>query len=342
MKQALTQTNSYDYHLPDELIAKAPTMPKEEARLLVYRRENGSIEHFKFKDLPDLIPQNTAIIFNDTKVIKARLFGTKQSGGAREIMLNQPVGKNGTFSCYIKGRVKSGDIINLKNGINAEVLELFDDGLRVVRLIKNSKYLSTNEVLKATDKIGIIPLPPYLKRDADTDDESWYQSIFAKNKGAVAAPTASLHFSNDLMKKISDKFKTAYITLHVGAGTFKGVECEDIREHTMHHESYFIPESTANIIKSDTPILGVGTTVTRTIEYYARNGLKSGECDLFLNPLNPPIRQNFLLTNFHLPKSTLIMLVAGFVGLEQTKKIYATAIENGYRFYSYGDGMIVL
>lgn len=342
MNEILAQTNSYDYHLPDSLIAKAPTMPKEQARLLVYRRENGSIEHFKFKDLPDLIPKNTAIIFNDTKVIKARMFGTKQSGGEREIMLNQPLGKDGAFSCYIKGRVKSGDIINLKDGVNAEVLELFDDGLRLICLAKDGKYLSTDEVLKVAEQIGCVPLPPYIKRDAHKDDESWYQSVFARHQGAVAAPTASLHFSNDLLQKIADKFKTAYITLHVGAGTFKGVECHDIRQHAMHRESYFIPQNTAEIIDSKAPILGVGTTVTRTIEYYARNGTKSGECDLFLSPLNPPIRQNFLLTNFHLPKSTLIMLVAGFVGLEQTKKIYASAIKNGYKFYSYGDGMIVL
>lgn len=337
-----TKTSSYDYHLPDELIAKSPTMPKEEARLLLYHKENGKIEHYKFKDLPDIIPQNTAIIFNDTKVIKARLFGSKVSGGAREIMLNQPIDENAKFNCYIKGKVKIGDIINLKNSIDAEVCELFSDGLRSIKFTQNKKNISTAEALKQIDKIGTIPLPPYLKREAHEDDQSWYQSVFAKNEGAVAAPTASLHFSDELKNKIENKFKTAYITLHVGAGTFKGVECDDIKDHAMHSESYFIPENTANIINSNTPILGVGTTVTRTIEYYARNGKKSGNCDLFLNPLNPPIRQNYLLTNFHLPKSTLIMLVAGFVGLEQTHKIYTTAIENGYKFYSYGDGMMVI
>lgn len=337
----LADINSYDYILPPELIATEPKEPKEEARLLVYRKKNGTIEHFKFKDLPELIPENTNIIFNDTKVIKARLLGKKTSGGASEIMLNQPISKD-EFSCYIRGKVKIGSQIELKNGVIAEVTKLFGDGLRAVKFSQNMQSLSTNEVFNLTNSIGEIPLPPYMKREANSADESWYQSIFAKHEGAVAAPTASLHFSQELKSKLADKFNLDYITLHVGAGTFKGVETSDIREHIMHKELYHIPDSTASIIESKAPILGVGTTVTRTIENYARTKEKDGSCELFLSPLNPPIRQEFLLTNFHLPKSTLIMLVAGFIGLEATHKIYKTAIENGYKFYSYGDGMMII
>ncbi|WP_456480428.1 S-adenosylmethionine:tRNA ribosyltransferase-isomerase, partial [Nautilia sp.] len=162
---------------------------------------------------------------------------------------------------------------------------------------------------------------------------------FAKKEGAVAAPTASLHFTDELLNKINKK---SYLTLHVGAGTFKPVDVEDIREHKMHSEFFEIPHETAKMLKSDEEIVAVGTTVTRTVEYYARTGKLSGECDLFLNPLNPPIRANHLLTNFHLPKSTLIMLVAAFIGREKTLELYEEAIKNGYRFYSYGDAMLII
>lgn len=336
-----TDINSYDYYLPSELIATSPAHPKQDARLLLYVRKTKTIEHLKFKDLPDIVPQNTAIIFNDTKVIKARIFGKKLSGGASQIMLNQPLSQN-SYSCYIKGKVTQGSKIVLENGAIANVLNVFDDGLREVSFEKDGQILSIQEILQLTQEIGQIPLPPYIKRAANENDESWYQSIFAKNYGAVAAPTASLHFDNELKEKLAQNHQLAYITLHVGAGTFKGVEQDDITKHIMHKESYEIPKQTASLIDSKIPLLGVGTTVTRTIEYYARHKKLQGECDLFLNPTNPPIRQDFLLTNFHLPKSTLIMLVASFVGIEQTQRIYQQAIEKKYKFYSYGDGMMVI
>lgn len=333
--------SSYDYHLPSELIATKPIMPKEEARLLVFKRATQEISHHKFKDIAKLIPNNTTIIFNDTKVIKARFFGKKDSGASVEIMLNQPVG-GGLWSAFVRGKVKKESLINLKDGLKAKVLELKDDGSRILSFSQKGKALNEAELISLSEKIGHIPLPPYIKRKDIKDDESWYQSIFARSIGAVAAPTASLHFSQEMLKNIASKFQTAYITLHIGAGTFKGVESEDILEHKMHSERFFIPQNTADIINSDAPILGVGTTTTRVVEDFYRNKKTSGECELFLNPLNPPLRQNYLLTNFHLPKSSLIMLVAGFIGLENTQKIYATAIKERYRFYSYGDGMMII
>ncbi|WP_169752249.1 tRNA preQ1(34) S-adenosylmethionine ribosyltransferase-isomerase QueA [Campylobacter mucosalis] len=332
---------SYDYYLPPELIANEPVMPQENARLLVYHKDTGEIEHLKFQDFVQILPKDTAIIFNDTKVIKARIYGHKQSGGAVELLLNQPVNDN-NFSCYIKGRVNVGSILNFSSDIKAEIIELKDDGLRIVKFYKNSKNLSQSDLYNELDKIGHVPLPPYIKRDDTQQDVSWYQSVFAKNSGAVAAPTASLHFSDKMIKEINENFKTAYITLHVGAGTFKGVECDDITKHVMHSEFYDISAQAQQLITSDVTLLGVGTTSTRCIEYYARGASSSGFCDLFLNLNNRPIRQNYLLTNFHLPKSTLIMLVSSFIGLDETMRIYKTAIEQRYRFYSYGDGMLII
>ena len=337
----INDNSSYDYDLPKELIANEPVLPKEQARLLVYFRQTGNIEHLKFKDLCELIPGDTAVVFNDTKVIKARILGHKRSGGACEVMLNQPLG-DAKFSCYVKGRVSAGKILEFADGVSAEILELNSDGTRIVEFSKNGVSLDTAMLFKELEKIGHIPLPPYIKRADTKEDESWYQSVFAAHSGAVAAPTASLHFSEDMLKRIKAKHESAYLTLHVGAGTFKGVECEDIRSHVMHSEFYEIPQDTQELINSDKKILGVGTTVTRCVEEFARSKNASGFCKLFLNLNNPPIRQNYLLTNFHLPKSTLIMLVTSFIGLDETMRIYKAAIEEKYRFYSYGDGMLVL
>ena len=192
------------------------------------------------------------------------------------------------------------------------------------------------------ERIGHVPLPPYIKRADNNNDISWYQSIFAKNNGAVAAPTASLHFSDKIINQLKKTHNIHFLTLHVGAGTFKSVECENINEHKMHGEFYEIPKSTQELINSNKAILGVGTTVTRCIEEFVRSNKSSGECKLFLNPNNRPIRQNFLLTNFHLPKSTLIMLVSSFIGLEKTMEIYKIAVQKEYKFYSYGDAMLII
>lgn len=332
--------SDYDYFLPSELIANQPILPKENAKLLVYEKKTDKISHLKFGDLCEILPP-CDIIFNDTKVVKARIFGKKSTGGEVELLLNSPLNEN-KFSVYIKGKVKLGTILLFDDDLSAKICEIFDDGLRIVEFYQNNQILSADNLYKIFNKIGHTPLPPYIKRKDTKEDESWYQTIFAKNYGAVAAPTASLHFSQNLLEKLKISHKISYLTLHVGAGTFKSVECENIKNHKMHGEIFEIPQNTANIIDSNSVILGVGTTVTRCIENYARNHQLNGICELFLNPQNPPIRQNFLLTNFHLPKSTLIMLVASFIGLENTKKIYKIAVDQKYRFYSYGDGMLII
>lgn len=339
MKNNIFDLNSYDYELPSSLIASSPANPKENANLLVYQRSNNKITHTKFGNLMEFLP-DCDIIFNDTKVIKARIYGKKSSGGAVELLLNQPLGE-GKFSTLIKGRVKAGTILEFDNGLSCEVIELLDE-YRIVKFYQNNKLVDTTCLYQILNTIGHVPLPPYIKRKDQKSDEIWYQSIFAKNDGAVAAPTASLHFSPQMIQNLKSKHNISYITLHVGAGTFKGVEVSDIREHKMHSEIYTISDEAINTINSNRPILGVGTTVTRCIEYFYRTGVKDGLCDLFLHPANPPQRQNYLLTNFHLPKSTLIMLVASFVGLENIKEIYKQAIEKNYKFYSYGDAMLVI
>lgn len=339
MKNNIFDLDSYDYELPSSLIASSPANPKESANLLVYQRSNNKITHTKFGNLMEFLP-DCDIIFNDTKVIKARIYGKKSSGGAVELLLNQPLGQ-GKFSTLIKGRVKAGTILEFDNGLSCEVIELLDE-YRIVKFYQNNKLVDTTCLYQIVNTIGHVPLPPYIKREDQKSDEIWYQSIFAKNDGAVAAPTASLHFSPQMIQNLKSKHNISYITLHVGAGTFKGVEVSDIREHKMHSEIYTISDEAINTINSNRPILGVGTTVTRCIEYFYRTGVKDGLCDLFLHPANPPQRQNYLLTNFHLPKSTLIMLVASFVGLDNIKEIYKQAIEKNYKFYSYGDAMLVI
>ena len=332
---------NYDYELPEELIAKYPVTPRDRAKLLVYDRKKDKIIHTVFKNILDFT-EKSHFIFNNTKVIKARIFGKKETGGKVELLLNRPY--DDKYLVYIRGKVKLGTKLYFDKGLEAEVVELLPDGSRIVsfKLRMESgewRNLEFLELVKILEEIGHVPLPPYIKRNDEKIDEVEYQTVFAKKEGAVAAPTASLHFTKELLDKIKNKH---YLTLHVGAGTFKPVEVENINEHIMHSEFFEIPKSTAEILDSNTEIVAVGTTVTRTVEYYAREKKLQGECDLFLNPLNPPIRVNHLLTNFHLPKSTLIMLVASFIGRKKTLEIYEEAIKNRYRFYSYGDAMLIL
>ena len=326
---------AYDYSLPEELIAKYPTKKRDLARLLVYDRKKDKIIHTHFKNILDFVG-NKHFFFNDTKVIKARIFGKKESGGKVELLLNKPI-KEG-YLVYIRGKVKENSKLYFDNNLIAEVIKLNNDGTRIVKFFKD-KELNFYELIEILEKIGHVPLPPYIKREDTKLDEKEYQSVFAKKEGAIAAPTASLHFTKELLEKIPNK---SFITLHVGAGTFKPVEVSDIRDHKMHSEYFEIPKESAKILDTNKEIVAIGTTVTRTIEYYVRTKKLKGECDLFLNPLNPPIRVNHLITNFHLPKSTLIMLVAAFIGREKTLQIYNEAIKEGYRFYSYGDAMLII
>ncbi|MBC8237388.1 MAG: tRNA preQ1(34) S-adenosylmethionine ribosyltransferase-isomerase QueA [Helicobacteraceae bacterium] len=339
-KELLTQ--SYDFTLPGELIATHPASPRDSAKLLIYNRQTKKITHTVFSEFEKYIPQNCALIFNDTKVIKARLFGMKPSGGKIELLINRALNAF-DVNVYIKGKVKVGTHIIFNDTFYAEVAELNGDGSRVVHFFNTQEKLRFEDILPIVDEIGHVPLPPYIQREDNKEDESEYQSVFASNEGAVAAPTASLHFTDEQHKRICEKFKHAYLTLHVGSGTFKPVEAETITDHPMHSEYYDISDKAKKILDSQTPVLSIGTTSTRTIEFYTKHGKKQrGEANLFLHPQNKPQRVNHLLTNFHLPKSTLLMLVASFVGLEVAQELYAEAIQEKYRFYSYGDAMLIL
>ncbi|EAI4185553.1 tRNA preQ1(34) S-adenosylmethionine ribosyltransferase-isomerase QueA [Campylobacter coli] len=335
--------SSYDYTLPNELIATYPVHPKEDAKLLVFERKNNQISHTTFKNLQDFLP-DCALFFNDTKVIKARIYGNKSSGGKIELFLHQPCldSQDSLFLAQIKGRVKKDEILSFEQNLKAKVIELLDDGLRKVQFFQNDEVLNIFKLYELLDTIGHVPLPPYIKRSDEKSDLEDYQSIFAKNLGAVAAPTASLHFSENMLENLKKRHEIYHLTLHVGAGTFKSVECENLENHKIHSEFFDIPKKACEVIDSQKKILGVGTTVTRTIEYYARTKQNQGFCDLFLHPHNPPLRQDYLLTNFHLPKSTLIMLVSAFIGRQNCLKLYDIAIKEKYRFYSYGDAMLIL
>lgn len=395
--------SNYDYALPKKLIAYEPTYPKEKARLLIFSRKENKIIHTKFGTLNDFLPK-CEIIFNDTKVIKARIFALKENGKRLEIFIHKALNEH-DFLAQIKGKVRENEYLKLENApILAKILSLNEDGTRIINfsqilqddyqnLIKNlesyfqksppnskanksqisntkqGKILNKVQIFTLLEKIGHIPLPPYIKRADCKADEINYQSIFAKKDGAVAAPTASLHFSKSQITELSKTHPIHTLTLHVGAGTFKGVEAENIALHRMHEESYEISKNLADLILSEREILCVGTTTARCVEYFWRKShefntnlkqnLKNldenqsklnlneklrlcGECDIFLHPKNPPKRVNYLLTNFHLPKSTLIMLVSAFIGREKTLEIYKEAILKGYKFYSYGDAMLIL
>ncbi len=334
-------TCSYDYELPAHLIAQTPVYPRDHAKLLVYDRTNDQVIHTTFQHLLKYLPKKCDIFLNDTKVIKARIFGHKESGGKIELLFNKPLSAT-EYLVLIRGRVKVGTEIFFDEKLVATVIQLGEDGSRVVRFKHKDQNIRFEDLVIILEQIGHVPLPPYMQREDNKEDEKDYQTLFAQNAGAVAAPTASLHFTPDLFEQLCQKHPTHKITLHVGAGTFKPVEVKKILEHPMHSEYFDIPQESAKVLESDQPILAIGTTVTRTVEYFSRTGKIQGECDLFLNPHNKPQRVNYLLTNFHLPKSTLIMLVSAFIGREKTLELYAEAIENKYRFFSYGDAMLII
>ena len=340
-------TNSYDYELPAHLIAQTPVQPRDHAKLLVYNRADNTTTHTTFKHLLEFLPKECDIFLNDTKVIKARIFGKKmanehgQGGGKVELLFNKPLTAR-EYLVMIRGKVHIGSELFFDDGLVATVMQLNEDGSRVVTFKHKKREIRFEELVQILDKIGHIPLPPYMQREDNKKDEIDYQTLFAKKAGAVAAPTASLHFTPELFEALEKRHKTHKITLHVGAGTFKPVEAKKILEHPMHSEYFEIPKKSADILESNRDILAIGTTVTRTVEYFARTSQTFGECDLFLHPLNKPQRVTHLLTNFHLPKSTLIMLVSAFVGRKKTLELYHEAIKKEYRFFSYGDAMLII
>lgn len=363
------QLSSYDYILPKECIATHPLFPKEAAKLLVYERATHKITHATFKEFAQFLPKDTLLVFNNTKVLPARLYGTKitqdskapyQNGAKVEVLFHKEIAPN-VYLMQFKGRLKVGHWIAFEGGIVARILksnpnDTFGVGFKEAEFFKipNAQApmnlsldslkapLSRQEFFDFLECFGHIPLPPYIKRHDTHADKDDYQSVFAKHLGAIAAPTASLHFSQEAYQNLKAHFQSTEITLHVGAGTFVGVSTENILEHKMHKEHFFLSQDSAHKIQNASHITAIGTTAARTIEEFARSGALSGECDLFLHPRNKPRKTNALLTNFHLPKTTLLMLVASFIGLETTQQLYQEAIARDYRFYSYGDGMLIL
>jgi S-adenosylmethionine:tRNA ribosyltransferase-isomerase len=339
-------TESYDYTLPEERIASTPVYPRDHAKLLVYNRKTDTATHTTFQHLLEFLPKNCDVFINDTRVIKARIFGRKeiinnQGGGKVELLFNKSLDAYRSL-VLIRGKVEVGMKLLFPSELVATVEAINHDGSRVVTFTYQEKPIRFETLVPILDEIGHLPLPPYMQREDNKQDETDYQTLFAKNAGAVAAPTASLHFTPELFDALKKQHRIHQLTLHVGAGTFKPVDTKDILDHPMHSEYFDIPQTSADVLESQTPILAIGTTVTRTIEHYARTRTKQGECDLFLNPSNPPQRVSHLLTNFHLPKSTLIMLVSSFIGREKTLYLYKEAIAKNYRFFSYGDAMLIL
>ncbi|BCZ18970.1 S-adenosylmethionine:tRNA ribosyltransferase-isomerase QueA [Helicobacter sp. NHP19-012] len=331
---------SYAYDLPGHLIATHPIQPKESAKLMVYERASDKLTHATFKEIFSFFPQDALVVLNDTKVMKARLFAHTPTKRSVEILLHRPQSLT-TCLAQMKGKVRPGLALELEQGYSCEVLEVLDNGLRVLEFRHRGEVLEWGGVLAMLELLGHMPIPPYLKRPDTSADIQDYQSVFAKNLGAIAAPTASLHFSESARDHLLKHYQHVFITLHVGAGTFLSVESEDIREHPMHAEFVQVSPKARQALDRAQYILCVGTTALRATEHYKR-GFGNAPCTLFLHAGNPVKHAHALLTNFHLPESTLIMLVASMVGLDKCLELYQIAIAHNYRFYSYGDGMLIL
>lgn len=323
----------YDFHLPDELIAQEPVEPRDHARLMVLQE---SIEHRFFYNLPEYLERGDVLILNDTRVIRARLKGIKDTGGRVEILILERLDEN-FYRCLVKGKkIRPGTML------------IFEDIRGVVRR-KNEGICDiefNGDIMELARRRGEVPLPPYIKKKV-SDAEEKYQTVFARNEGAVAAPTAGLHFTPELLKKIEDKgVKIGYITLHVSYGTFKPVKTEDIRMHKVDEEYYVVSKEVAEMINNrDGRLFAVGTTVVRTLESVAISGKiipSHGYTDIFIYPgYEFQSGIDALITNFHVPRSSLIMLVTAFGGYERIMHAYRIAIEKKYRFYSFGDAMLI-
>lgn len=337
------KTQDFDFHLPENLIAQHPAKQRTASRLLHVDALSDTLADSTFLDLPKHLNKNDLLIFNDTRVIKARLFGQKATGGAVEVLIERILDDSQAYAMVRSSRApKAGTLMTLCNEINVEVIGRVDD-------LFHLKFLSDTPVLDLLEQYGNLPLPPYITHDADNTDESRYQTVYAKHAGAVAAPTAGLHFDESMLAKLKDNgVQVAYITLHVGAGTFQPVKVDDIANHKMHSELYHIPSETIALIektrKMGGKVTAVGTTVLRALESAAQHGpLSAGskETNIFITPGFTFKVVDRLLTNFHLPKSTLLMLVSAFAGFEPMKKAYQHAIKEEYRFFSYGDAMLL-
>lgn len=347
----------FNYHLPKELIAQLPCEKRDESRLMVLHKNNGAIEHKKFFELTEYLKPGDVIVLNNTKVIPARLFGKKTTGGRVEILLIQsptphiPHPTSQLWSCLISQArgLKRGSEIAFEHGLRARVVKKLAEGEWIVELYADI------EIDKAIEHVGRMPLPPYIKRHMEEPlallDRERYQTVFAKEKGAIAAPTAGLHFTPELLKTILNLgVEIVYITLHTGLGTFKPVKTEDITMHKMEPEYYNVEpaafEAVKKAKKEKRRIIAVGSTATRALETMVKHGWEkpslSGATDLFIYPGYRLNAVDAMITNFHLPKSTLLMLVAAFAGRDFIMTAYEEAVRLGYRFFSYGDAMLIV
>ena len=339
------KTEDFDFELPEELIAQTPIKERDHSRLLVLNRKDGSIEHKIFTDIIDYLEEGDSLVLNDTKVMPARLYGVKEETDALiEVLLLKDLGDN-TWECLTRPakRIKEGTVVSFGEGLlKAKCVKCGDEGIREFKLIYNGILY---EIL---DKLGEMPLPPYIHEKLEDKDR--YQTVYAKNIGSAAAPTAGLHFTKELLQKIKDKgVNIVYITLHVGLGTFRPVNVLDVTKHKMHSEYYMMSREAASILtktkQNGKKIISVGTTSTRTLETIMSLHGEFRECsgwtDIFIYPGYQFKAVDNLITNFHLPKSTLVMLVSALASKELIMKAYHEAIINKYRFFSFGDSMLI-
>ena len=338
------KTEDFDYDLPEELIAQTPLKNRDESKLLILDKNTGEITHSHFKNIIDTLEPGDVLVLNDTKVMPARLYGVKTDTNAViEVLMLKEQGEN-IWTCLTRPakRVKVGTIIKFSDKLSAEFLSIGEEGIRELKFIYHGVFY---EIL---DELGEMPLPPYIHEKLEDKDR--YQTVYAKNIGSAAAPTAGLHFTKELLQKIIEKgIKVEYITLHVGLGTFRPVNVEDVSKHKMHSEYYEMTEETAKVLneakKNKNRIISVGTTSTRTLETIMNSYGEFKEChgwtDIFIYPGYTFKAIDALITNFHLPKSTLVMLVSALAGKDKIMAAYKEAINKKYRFFSFGDAMFI-
>ena len=337
----------FDFYLPEELIAQTPLLKRDTSKLFTINRKENTYEHKVFSDIIDYFNPGDTLVLNNTRVMPARLYGQKKDTGAAIEVLLLKNKEHNMWECLVKPakRIKVGSIVSFGDGImEAECVKVLDDGFRYFEF----KYEGIFQ--ERLDELGTMPLPPYIKERL-TDKER-YQTVYSKEVGSSAAPTAGLHFTNELLDKIKQKgVNIVYLTLHVGLGTFRPVSVENIEDHDMHSEYYTLDEKTANVInetkKNGRRVFSVGTTSTRTLETIARDNdgeivAASGWTNIFIYPGFEFKCVDGLITNFHLPKSSLIMLVSAFYNREKVLELYKIAVENKYRFFSFGDAMIII
>ena len=341
----MMKKSDFYYELPKELIAQHPTEKRDQSRLLVVDRDTGELQHKHFFDILDELQKGDCLILNNTKVLPARIFGVKEETGAHvEFLLLKSVGPDVWEVIAGPGkRAKKGAKFSFENGLlNAEVLDVLEGGNRLVRFTYDGNFY---EVL---DRIGQMPLPPYITEKLE--DKSRYQTVYSEKLGSAAAPTAGLHFTKELLSKIREKgVAVGEVTLHVGLGTFRPVKTEDITAHTMHSEHYWLPKETADLINRTKAnggrVIAVGTTSCRTLEsvatFHGKIEEAEGDTDIFIYPGYEFKCIDGLITNFHLPESTLIMLVSAFCGYENTMHFYDVAVKEKYRFFSFGDACFI-